>query len=94
MVNGHVALSVLQWVSWDDARSAQCGVKQRWVGNPDAGFSTRREITNRSAPLIAPADVGTDRGILLGVASMVGAVQREVPQRSELALDRGCCMMR
>jgi hypothetical protein len=36
---------------------------------------------------IAPAQVPGDRVALLGVGAVVGAVEREVPQRGELRLD-------
>jgi hypothetical protein len=37
--------------------------------------------------VVAPDDVPADHAGLLGVAGVVGAVQREVPQRCELRLD-------
>jgi hypothetical protein len=37
--------------------------------------------------VIAPDDVPADHAGLLGVAGVVGTVQREVPQRGELRLD-------
>jgi hypothetical protein len=36
---------------------------------------------------VAPADIGGDRGVLLGVAAVVGAVEGEVAQRGELGLE-------
>lgn len=36
---------------------------------------------------VVPADVGADRGVLLGVAAVVGAAQGEVAQRGELGFD-------
>ena len=44
------------------------------------------EVSDRSGMLIAPADVAGDRGVLFVVAAVVGAVEREVPQRGEFAL--------
>jgi hypothetical protein len=36
---------------------------------------------------VVPVEVGEDRGVLLGMAPMIGAVERERSQRLELALD-------
>ena len=39
--------------------------------------------------VVAPDDVPADHAGLLGMAGVIGAVQREVPQRRELRLDAG-----
>jgi hypothetical protein len=41
-----------------------------------------------SGVAVVPVQVGVDRGVLLGMAGMVGAIEREATQCLELALDQ------
>lgn len=45
------------------------------------------ELGFRFRVLVAPAGVGADRGFLLGVGAVAGAVEGEVPHGSELGFD-------
>jgi len=41
----------------------------------------------RASVFVVPGEVGEDRGVLLGMGSIVGAVERERAERLEVALD-------
>lgn len=70
-----------------DAPPEWC-VTQRWLGNgPGADGWVGGEAGLGLGACVAPADVGGDRGVLLGVAAVVGAIEGEVEQRGELGPD-------
>jgi hypothetical protein len=68
----------------DGASASSCGL-ERVIGVADFGLG--RVSGFRAGALIVPADVVTDRDVLLSVGAVVGAVEREVAQGGEFGLD-------